>query len=203
MNEFYTKNGPQLTEQDLKDIFALDEVVYTKDATEIEDMVGVIDNMLVRHSFCNDNFVAVFENQSGKLVGYINYLNITPALLEEVMNARDGFPDDDILPDRLQPYNTQENHLFIISVAIYEEFRDTGAVKVLSGDWLQELRSKQQAGYPITDITACTISPDGEKFSRIHGFRLHHRLEDSREALYICDGALITSLLDKEPYHSN
>ena len=120
-----------------------------------------------------DNIVAIA--QKGKIIGYINYLTMDDALHEEIIHPDiDAYMedptrrDDGITGDQLRQWSKDKpNHLFILSIAVDKEHRDTDAIQVLTDSWRQELIDKRDQGYEVTSITCDTVSDHGEDAAKM------------------------------------
>ena len=120
-----------------------------------------------------DNIVAVAKE--GKILGYINYLTMDDELHHEIMHpdvdaylADPARRDDGIEGHQLRQWSKDKpNHLFILSVAVDKEYQDSDVIQVLTNSFREELRGKQAAGYPVSSISADTVSDHGEKFAKM------------------------------------
>ena len=176
----------------LPNIMALDAVVYA------DEYVGELANMEARYAKNNKSFVCILNHESKELAGYINFFPCVDSLYNDIIADSEVIRDDDISPDEVADYNTNENHLFIISIAVDPKYRDTDAIKCLSNSFIDYL-NKINETYPITDITAAAVSEDGCKSLVNYMFRQVRRLSDGN-IVYICKDKFLEKLLAKDLY---
>lgn len=124
-----------------------------------------------------DNIVAIMEDD--KVIGYVNYLTMDDELKDLILNpdfdylAEDpeGFAesrDDGITGNQLRQWQKDgENNIFILTTAIAKEHQDSEVIKLLTNNFLEELRDKAAQGYEITSITNDTVSDHGEDIARM------------------------------------
>ena len=168
-----------------KQLMAIDAEAYGGDEKG-EDCVyvGVIDNYINRFGYESsnlnaklgkfgeiDNIIAVSKDDI--IIGYINYLTMGDELFNEIINPDinayledPGRRDDGITGKQLAHWKNS-NNLFILSIAVKKEYRDSGIIKILTNEFLNELREKDEAGYKINSITADTVSDHGEKIMKM------------------------------------
>ncbi len=185
--------GEDMTAADISQLFALDEMVYE------DQYVGEIDNMLQRFYSNPRSFVAV--RQDGRYVGYINFLNLSKALYQDIMYASQEIRDDDIRPEELAPFTRgEEQHLFILSMVIHPDFRDQKVViQTLTDGLIEALLKLGRDGYQLGSISATAVSEDGCKMLRNLWFRRVRQLQDEN-IVYVCDGDRLKRLLQKKLY---
>lgn len=165
-------------------IMDLDRVVYS------DEYVGVLENMVARYEKNRDSFVCIMDETHDKLAGYINFFPCEEELYRDIRYHTTVIRDDDISPDEVALYSEEENHLFVISIAVSEEYRDSDAIVVLTDAWNRHLVELVRQGYPITDICAIAVSEDGQKALRNNLFKRERELSDGnivfvRDNLYV------------------
>lgn len=168
----------------LPGVMDLDREVYS------DEYVGVLENMVARYEKNRDSFVCIMDEERDKLVGYINFFPCTEELYQDIRYNTTVIRDDDIRPDEVASYSGKENHLFVISIAISSEYRDSDAIVVLTDAWNSHLTRLVKQGYPITDICAIAVSGDGQKALRNNLFKRERELSDGnivfvRDNLYV------------------
>ena len=181
-------------------IMDLDREVYS------DEYVGVLENMVARYEKNRDSFVCIMDETCDKLAGYINFFPCTKELYQDIRYDTSVIRDDDISPDEVAPYNKKENYLFVLSIAIYPEYRDSDAVVALTNAWFAHLKSKMKQGYRIINISAIAVSDDGKKFLRRNFFKEKRELSDGNtvfvlEKSYRSDIYLMLPLADNEKNH--
>ena len=160
---------------------------------------GESDRTIARYRKNARSFVFVEDAESGKLAGYINFFPCERGLYEDNLFACPMIRDDDIVPDEVAPYRTDENHLFIISLAIHPQYQGGEVIRLLTRGFVDYLNRLQAEGYPITDICGTAVSPHGKKALRNLLFR-EWRVLDDGNVVFLCDGARLEKLLAKELY---
>lgn len=165
----------------------LTKVMDLDSRTYETEYVGVLENMVARYEKNRDSFVCIWDEERGKLAGYINFFPCTKALYEDIRYYSPVIRDDDISPDEIAPYSKEGNHLFILSIVIDEEYRGTkGAITALSDAWINHLNGLVKQDYPITDICAIAVSDDGKKALRNYMFVVERKLTDGN-IVYVCE----------------
>ena len=169
----------------LKQLMDIDAEAYGEEEKG-EDCIyiGLIDNYINRFGYLSsdlnaklgdngeiDNIIAISKNDI--IIGYINYLTLKNELFNEIINPdieaylKDpGRRDDEISGDQIAHWK-DNNNLFILSIAVKKEYRDSDIIKILTNEFLDELRRKDKAGYKINSITADTVSGHGEKIMKM------------------------------------
>lgn len=145
------------------------------------------------------SFVFVVDADEDLVAGYINFFPCERGLYEDNLFACPTIRDDDITPDEVAPYRTDENHLFIISLAVHPDYQGGEVIKLLTNGFVTYLNDLQDEGYPITDIAGTAVSPHGKKALRNMLFREWRTLEDGN-VVFLCDGNRLQKLLTREQY---
>ena len=190
---FKLQYGEDFDENYLKRIMEIDEIVYEEDG-----YVGELKNMVARYLVDPRQFVCIEDTESGRLAGYINFIPCTKALYEDIRYQSEHIRDDDIRPQELEPLKQTGNDLFIISIALHPDFKDTDAIKDLSNGWIDYLNRLETSGYPITSITATAVSPDGRKALHRMQFEQERILREDGNIVYVCEGQNLQKLKKKE-----
>ena len=139
-------------------------------------------------------FVCIEDTESGRLAGYINFIPCTKALYEDIRYQSEHIRDDDIRPQELEPLKQTGNDLFIISIALHPDFKDTDAIRDPSNGWIDYLNRLETSGYPITSITATAVSPDGRKALHRMQFEQERILREDGNIVYVCEGQNLQKL---------
>ena len=156
-------------------------------------------NTVARFLKNRQSFVFVVDDSDG-VVGYINFFPCEEGLYEDNVWTGSVIRDDDISPDEVACYRTDENHLFVLSVAILPSYQDGEAIKVLTKGFVEYLNYLQdECGYPITDIAATAVSDQGRKALRNMLFRQVRTLSDGN-VVYLCDEKRLGKLLAGDFY---
>ena len=185
--------GDQFDEEFLKDVLAIDEIVYAADG-----YVGELCNMVARYQVERRQFVCIWDEEQQRLAGYINFFPCSQGLYEDIRYQTEIIRDDDIRPDEMMTLQQGNNHLFIISIATHPEYRDKSVIKDLSNAWIDYLIQLEQQGYHITDIAATAVSPDGQKALRRYRFEKERVLKKDGNIVFVCEGDNLRKLLEKD-----
>ena len=188
MPEFTVKYGPEIDFDILRQVYALDVMVYE------EELQGEFENLRKRYEFNKDTFICVMNGE--RLAGYINFFPVSEELHEELFDPEHlEIRDDDIEPEEMAQYSTDKvNNLFIISVAVHPDYRDGETVKLISDNFVKFIADKQQKGCVIGDISGAAVSGGGRKFLSRLRFEPRKKLDDGYE-LYVCDGENLEELI--------
>ena len=176
----------------LPKIMALDAIVYP------DEYVGALENMKARYEKNKKSFVCILDHETGELAGYVNFFPCVDSLYKDIISDCDIIRDDDITPHEIAYYNTSENHIYIISIAIAPNYQNTDAIKYLSNNFIDYLNTLNKT-YPITDLTASAVSSDGCKSLANYMFRQVRHLSDGN-IVYICKDKFLEKLLAKDLY---
>lgn len=181
------------------DVAFLDRLDRIDQACYEPEYWGESANTVARFEKNPQSFVFLMDD-AGELAGYINFFPCERGLYEDNLFACDVIRDDDITPDEVAPYRTDENHLFILSLAIHPDYQGKEAIKTLTRGFTDYLNYLQdECGYPITDIAATAVSPHGRKALRNMLFREVRMLSDGN-VVYLCDEKRLAKLLASDCY---
>lgn len=184
--------GEEFDEDFLPKIMDIDRKCY------VDEYVGELSNMQQRFRKNRKTFVCVMDGDN--VAGYINFFPTTPDLWEEIVESGMEIRDDDIRSDEIVEYSTtEENHLFIISVAIAPEYRGKECVNALTVGFVEYLNTLQKKGTPIHAIAGTAVSEDGQKFLRDRMFRLYREIHHQNK-VYVCDGIYLQKFLKQDFY---
>ncbi len=191
--QFKVLTGWEFDTDFLPKIMELDRIVYSA------EYAGELENMVARYQANRDSFVCVMDEEHGRLAGYINFFPCTEALYQDILYQTSVIRDDDIRADEIAQYDTETNHLFVISIALHPDYRGGEAIAVLSDAWIAHLNRIQEAGYPITDLSAIAVSQDGRKALRNYLFTVERKLDDGN-IVYLCQERFLEKLLSHDLY---
>lgn len=178
----------------LEKVMELDRLVYSP------KYAGELANMVARYEKNPDTFFCIMDKDADRLAGYINFFPCMPSLYQDIVSDCPTIRDDDITPEEIALYQTEENHLFVISIVIHPDYRKTkDAIVALTDGWIAYLNAIQDRGYPITDITATAVSSDGKKCLRNLLFHQLRTLTDGN-VVYSCEDKFLEKLLKHELY---
>lgn len=179
--QFKILTGKEFDKSFLPSIMELDGAVYEP------EYVGELQNMEARYKKNPDSFVCIMDEEQGRLAGYINFFPCTEELYKNIRYETDVIRDDDIRKDEVALYSKEGNHLFVISIVVHPDYRDTkDAITALSDAWIEHLNGLEEQGYPITDILAIAVSEDGKKALRNYMFTVERKLSDGN-IVYVCE----------------
>jgi len=176
------------------DVAYLDKLVPVDRACYEEAYWGDPQKTVDRFLKNRQSFVFVEDADTGQLAGYVNFFPCEEGLYRDNLERSPVIRDDDIAPEEVAPYRADENHLFIISLAVHPAYQGTEAIKLLSNGLIDYLNRLQAQGFPITDIMGTAVSPDGKKALANYLFREVRTLADGN-TVYICDGKLLQHFL--------
>lgn len=173
--EFFVKYGNNAPNGFVKDVFQLDEYIYSK------ELCGEIKQLEKRTKFCKDSFILLYDKDI--LIGYLNFFPISNQLFLEMNDPNNHIMrDDDIEPDEMEIWRKNEKHdIFIISVVLLPQYRKSNAIVVLSNSFLEYLRQKNDNGYYISSISGTAISNEGAKFLQRFRAKYNRTLEHGYE----------------------
>ena len=191
--QFKVLTGAEFDTDFLPKIMELDRIVYSA------EYAGELENMVARYQANRDSFVCIIDEEHDRLAGYINFFPCTDALYRDIRYQTSVIRDDDIRADEIAQYDTETNHLFVISIAVHPDYRGGEAIAVLSDAWIAHLGMLQDKGFPITDISAIAISQDGRKALRNYMFTVERKLADGN-IVYLCQGRFLEKLLAHDLY---
>lgn len=187
---YVVRCGEQIGRDYLEKVLELDAIVYEP------QYVGELANMQERYDVNPESFVCIINEEDESLVGYINFFPCKDELYRSIRYESDVIRDDDICGAEIEAYRPEENHLFILSVAIHPDYRNSDVVILLTESWIDYLNRIQESGSPVTDILATAVSEDGMKFLRNRMFVQERQLEDGN-IVYVCEEAYLDKLLKK------
>lgn len=168
---FHLKYGEDVTEEFVYKIAPIDQACYKA------EYMGQAINSVIRYRKNKRTFVFVC-NEKNELVGYINFFPCGKALTDDIMWKCDHIRDDEISPDEITEYDKDENHLYMLSVAIHPDYQGTDVIKIMTKGYRDYLDRLESEGYPITDIMASAVSSDGIRFLERNGFKRVRELSD-------------------------
>ena len=176
----------------LRKLDRVDEACYE------ERYWGKPQNTLDRFGKNPRQFVFVLDRETDELAGYLNFFPCEEDLYLDNLCRCPEIRDDDITPDEVAPWRTDENHVFIISLCVHPDYQGGEAIRLLTDGFVRYLNHLQNdCGYPITDIMGTTISAHGVKAARNLGFRELRTLPDG-DIVVICDGEGLQKLLSRQ-----
>ena len=189
----------QLLFGDDVDVSFLDRLVEVDHACYEPEYWGDPRNTQARYLKNRRSFVFVLDAGSDRLAGYLNFFPCERSLYLDNLSRSPVIRDDDITPDEVADYRTDENHLFIISMAIHPDYQGGEAVRLLTNGFIDYLGRLRAQGYPITDIMGTAVSAHGRKAMGNLLFRRHRELDDGN-TVYVCDGSRLDKLLANDLY---
>ncbi len=154
--------GYTLNIEDLKQIYALDEQVYSS------KYVGSFSNIVQRFDKNNDTFVCVRDATTNKIGAYVNFFPISDTLSDFILNDTEVIVDDEIgvdggIDEALVYSRERENNIFILSVV--NTFHSLDASVLLQRGFVDYLVFLETfKSFRIGKIIAITISDGGRKW---------------------------------------
>lgn len=136
-----------------RDIASIDEAVFTK------DMQGTFKNELLRYLKYPNEFIVLLKD--GKVIAYMQYFPLVAEYANKVMED-DEIHDDNIVGKDIKRLSKNEpNDIYLLSVAMYQDYHGTDAMQVLARAMSEKLLAIHDAGYPIGRIISTAISDKG------------------------------------------
>jgi GNAT superfamily N-acetyltransferase len=167
--------------------YVIDQNVYE------EKYWGEQGNSEARYLRNPESFICVMDEEADRAAGYMEFFPCEKGLYEDIIFACDVIRDDDIAPAEIADYSPVENHIFILSLAVHQDYQGTGAIVALSDAFIEFLARKNET-CPITDITATVVSEHGKKAMKNYRFEPLRQLSDGN-TVYICRGENLKKLL--------
>ena len=180
--------GEDVAEAFLAKLDEVDEACYEP------EYVGELENTVARWRKNPRQFVFVLDEDAGRLAGYLNFFPCEEGLYLDNLKRCPIIRDDDITPDEVAPWSAEENHVFILSLAIHPNYQGGEVIRLLSNSWVAYLNALEGQGCPITDIMGTAVSPHGRRALANYLFRELRHLSDGN-TVYICDGTRLDNLL--------
>lgn len=187
--------GEDMQEKDLLKVWEIDKMVYTQGG-----YVGEISNIIARFLVDNRQYVCLEDEENHCMAGYISFFTCTRTLYENIRYESSKLRDDDITAEELTPWNQEKNYLYVDSLALNPNYKDTGAIKMLTEGWIDYLNEMERKGYPIEVMTATTVSADGAKAARRMCFEEERILQEDKNHIFVCEGDNLKRLLKKDLY---
>ena len=181
------------------DIFYLKKLDYVDQTCYEEKYWGDEFNTIRRFEKNSDSYIFVEDMETGNLAGYLNFFPCEDKLYQDNLWRSEVIRDDDIEPEEIAEYNADENHLFIMSLAIHPDYQGTEVIRMLSDEFIGWMNRKETDGFPITDIAATAVSTHGKKALTNYLFRQIRVMGDGN-TVYLCDGVRLRKLLAHELY---
>jgi len=151
----------------LLEVLSLDDVVYDK------NLVGTFESVSTRYKAHEEMFIFAVD-ESNKMCGYICFFPISNKLRNELENGQEMF-DDNISAQDIKQYSKNEiNNIYIISIAVYPEYRGKGIGFNLVKDMFNYLGKLSGLGYEIGKVYCTVTSQDGYKvFSKFNFLKMN------------------------------
>lgn len=159
------------------------------------EYVGELKNMIARYREIQESFVCILDEDT--VVGYINFFPVCDELWDDIISKGNIIRDDDIEPFEMMQYKEHGNHLYILSVAIKEKYRDQKFLVKLLTDSFIEYLNRLNNTYKIDAIAGTAVSQDGKKYLRGCRFNEVRRLSDGN-VVYVCEGTNLKRFLSND-----
>lgn len=165
-------NPHKFDERRLLEVLDLDSTVYT------DELQGTLESAGGRYKANEEMFIFAVD-RADKLCGCVCFFPITDELHEKIL-TEDTMFDDNIRPEEVAQYaEDRTNNIFIISVAVYPQYRGQGIGFNLIKEMFAYLNTKEKQGYKVGDILAVTASTDGEKLATKFPFKKIRSYDDN------------------------
>ena len=146
-----------------------------------EEFRGKYNSIYKRFLKFPEMFYIAFDNK--RIVGYLCYFPISDSLYRDIVE-NGIFCDDDIEPKDVVPFSSK-THLYFLSIAIYKEYQDRGIADRMMEEFEKRINLEKEKGNYVKDITAATVTEDGEKFALKYGYKLlYDKLDENGYKIY-------------------
>lgn len=166
----------------LLEVLSLDDIVYDKKLT------GTFESVSGRYKAHEEMFIFAVDEEN-KMCGYICFFPISESLCSRIDNEETMF-DDNISAEDVKQYSKNAiNNVYIISVAVFPEYRGLGIGFNLMKEMFSYLGQLSGLGYEIGKIYATTTSNDGDRLLSKFNFSKVRSYEDKGTLLkydFIC-----------------
>ncbi len=146
---------PITNEYELKQAIELDKKAY-KDET----LMGSLERCKQWLDACPDMYISIYDNE--KMVGYINFVPLTPACFEKFKNGE--MSDDEIQGSDILPYHKGKNLCLLMSIVVDEKYQNGETINLLTNALFDKINSLAKEKKYITKILAECVSIDGKKY---------------------------------------
>jgi len=163
----------------LLEVISLDDTVYDKRYR------GSFESISQRYMTHEEMFIFAVDEQD-KMCGYICFFPISSELTIKLENEPTML-DDNIQPSDMKQYDKNSiNNIFLISIAVFPEYRRKGVGFSLIKEMFDFLGSLSVSGYEIGKIFATVTSQEGSKLLSKFNFQ-KLRLYENNNTLVFCD----------------
>lgn len=163
----------------LLEVLSLDDIVYEKKYR------GTFESVSQRYKTNEEMFIFAVDDEN-RMCGYICFFPVSSELTERIENESIMF-DDNIEPKDVRQYDKNSiNNIFLISIAVFPEYKRKGVGFGLVKEMFAFLGSLSASGYEIGKIFAITTSLEGEKVLSKFNFE-KKRLYENNIPLLKCD----------------
>jgi GNAT superfamily N-acetyltransferase len=153
-----------LTEQDFKDMEALEKKYYSEDF--------IADYTDAYAWYLTFPFTTMAIEDRGRIVGFMELFPVQDAVAEQIKAG--SFNDKHLKMEHiLNPYTNLEKTLtlFLSCVVVDESYRRTGALTLLLKAYAAYYQDLLTAGYQIEEILTDNVTKQGEVFSNRLSFQ--------------------------------
>ena len=161
-NKFTTVVGKQVSEKDIEQAIELDCIVYEEDYH-----VGK-DQCFGWFGINPDIYVMVRDNESNKIIAYVNISPVTPECYEQFRSG--DFIDASITTDMLLSYDMPGSYyIYFSSIVIHPNYRNTGVFSLLLNAVIERFLDLDKNEIFIKSMIADAVTKEGEKFCKMFG----------------------------------
>lgn len=149
----------------LLEVLSLDDIVYDKKLT------GTFESVSSRYKSNEEMFIFAVD-ESDVMRGYICFFPISDELSNKITSESKIF-DDNITPEDVTQYSKSKiNNIYVISVAVFPEYRGKGIGFNLAKEMFEVLANLSNSGYEIGKIYATAKSVNGERLLSKFNFHI-------------------------------
>lgn len=154
--EYKIKESQNLDDSFLNDVLELDRLVYP------ENLQGSIEALKNRFLANKEMYLLLYKEDL--LIGYICFFPITQKLSNSIYTENKLYRENITSSDICAYSKEVANDIYLLSVAINPNNRDSEAIRVLTNSFYVYLDKKKKQGYLLRDILSTSVSKDGENF---------------------------------------
>ena len=159
---FSIVSGKQVSAKDIEQAIELDCIVY-------ENVYRINTKQCMSWFNANhDIYVMVRDNESNRIIAYVNISPIMPDCYEQFRNGK--FIDTNITADMLLSYDMPGTYdICILSVVIHPDYRNTCVLRLLLNAVVGRFLNLAKEEKFIKRMIADAVTKEGDKFCKIFG----------------------------------
>ena len=171
MKNLIIKSNNEVDDNLLDKVLAFDRTIFPSD----EDYAFPDDYLKKIYQNSRDGIFVLLDNNS--VVGYVNSIFLSDKAQEEYLKDRDYLSFESI------GINDGDNNMYLYTLALKEEYRNSGAIKILMQSFANWLVDQRRKGKRIKSCISEAISEDGIRSLSIMGM-MPYDIDDSGLGIY-------------------